>query len=58
LIEQTRQGADLDEGPRISVISEFIENELARLEQGISAPPNRPPASKLDALFRYALKAV
>jgi uncharacterized protein len=58
LIEQKRQGAELDEGPRIPVISEFIENELARLEQGISAPPNHPPVSELDVLFRYALKAV
>lgn len=57
LIEQKRQGVELAQGPRIPVISEFIEAELARLEQGISAPPNHPPTTELDALFRYALDA-
>lgn len=58
LIEQKRQGVELDDGPRIPVISTFIESELARLEQGISAPPNHPPTTELDALFRYALQAM
>lgn len=57
LIEQKRQGVELDDGPRIAVISEFIESELARLEQGISASPNHPPTTELDALLRFALEA-
>lgn len=57
LIEQKRQGVEMAEGPRIPAISEFIEGELTRLEHGISAPPNHPPTTELDALFRYALEA-
>jgi len=32
LIEARRRGEELDRGPRIASISEFIESELARLE--------------------------
>jgi predicted nucleotidyltransferase len=56
LILQKTQGSELDHGPRIPVISEFIEKELARLEQGFSAAPNQPPLDEMDRLFRYALE--
>jgi len=56
LIAQKSQGLELTEGPRIPSISQFIELELARLEQGFSAAPNRPPTEELDMLFRYALE--
>jgi predicted nucleotidyltransferase len=55
LIEQKSQGMELDDGPRIPVISDFIEKELARLEQGFNAAPNQPPVDEMDKLFRYAL---
>jgi len=59
LIEQKRAGAELDEGPRIPVISNFIESEIARHEaQEERYKTNAPPYEALDALFRGALEEV
>ncbi|MCS6993196.1 MAG: nucleotidyltransferase domain-containing protein [Anaerolineales bacterium] len=55
LIEQKRQGNELSEGPRIPLISEFIESELARLETAVSAPANKPPMTEINNLFLHAL---
>jgi predicted nucleotidyltransferase len=57
LIVRKSQGEELDKGPRLPVLSEFIEKELARLEQGFNAAPNQPPVDEMDKLFRYALEA-
>jgi uncharacterized protein len=58
LIQKKRAGAELDKGPRIPVISDFIASELERLSRGITAPSNAVPVEKMDNLFRYALQAV
>jgi uncharacterized protein len=59
LIEQKSMGAELDYGNRIPVISEFIENELARLEENQKEYVNNPaPIEVLDDLFRQALNEV
>lgn len=55
LIVRKSQGKELDKGPRLPVLSEFIEKELARLEQGFNAAPNQPPVDEMDELFWYAL---
>ena len=58
LIEKKRAGAELDRGPKIPVISDFIDSELERLTKGITAPPNAVPIEKMDNLFRSALQAI
>ncbi|MCI0552911.1 MAG: nucleotidyltransferase domain-containing protein [Anaerolineae bacterium] len=56
LIELKSIGAELDYGDRISVISDFIENELARLEEDQKHYENNPaPVEVLDRLFLQAL---
>jgi len=59
LIEQKSLGAELDYGDRIPVISEFIENELARLEESQKQYVNNPaPTEILGDLFRRALNEI
>jgi predicted nucleotidyltransferase len=59
LIEQKSAGAELDEGPRIPAISNFIEAEIARHEaQQEQYKTNAPPYEALDYLFRNALTEV
>jgi hypothetical protein len=55
LIEAKRGGAELEFGPRIAVISDFIDRELQRLEAGVTAAPVTAPIDELDRLFREAL---
>jgi uncharacterized protein len=52
-------GAELDRGPRIAVISQFIESELAMREglAGLTSAP-QPPVEPLNALFRAELQRV
>ena len=59
LLIQKRSGAELDSGPRIPAISEFIENELARWEsQEVPAGVGQGDTAELDRLFREALREV
>jgi predicted nucleotidyltransferase len=61
LIEARRRGEELDRGPRIAPISEFIESELARLEnKRFEQEYHRPtaPVDELNGLFRSALDEV
>ena len=59
LIEQKRAGAELDEGPRIPAISDFIEAEIARHEtQEERYRTNAPSYEALDTLFLNALTEV
>lgn len=59
LIELKRQGAELDRGPRIAVISDFIEKELARLEKdSVNFSKKTVPVEPLNDLFRSALREV
>ena len=56
LLNEKRKGAELDEGPRIPSISDFIEKELARARD--LAEPNLaddPDQAALDHFFREAL---
>jgi len=59
LLEAKRAGAELDQGPRIAPISEFIEKELERWEQQEIPDRKEVPASdKLDALLRESLAEI
>jgi predicted nucleotidyltransferase len=59
LLELKKRGAELDEGPRISAISEFIEREMPRLEQAAGNQPKcKVAAEDLNALFRNTLEEV
>jgi predicted nucleotidyltransferase len=59
LIELKRNGAELDSGPRIPVISDFIDAELARLEANREKYHSTPaPYEALDSIFQRALADV
>ena len=57
LLEKKRTSAEVEDGPRISAISDFLESELAMME---ATPPFLPGAgqdhSQLDAFFRSVLR--
>lgn len=56
LLAAKRASAELDRGPRIAPISEFIERELERWEQQeVANHKGTPPSDKLDELFRDSL---
>ena len=59
LLELKREGEELDYGPRINAISEFIEKELTRLD-GIKFEFEKHivPTDRLDDLFRRTLEEV
>ena len=57
LLAAKRAGAELDRGPRIEVLSRFIEEELDRWENNSTIHQKRSVNSdKLDELFRTTLK--
>jgi len=59
LLSAKRAGAELDRGPRIELISEFIEREFERWETRDIADHKRTVSSdKLDELFRESLTEV
>lgn len=59
LVAAKRAGNELDEGPRIPVISEFIEVEMARFETREDKRRNDMPAvDELNTLFRATLEEV
>lgn len=56
LVRRKAEGQELDDLPREPVLHEFIETELARLEQGIEAPHRKADMNELDRLFRLGLR--
>ena len=61
LMEAKRRGEELDRGPRIAPISDFVQSELARLEGKRFEHENGglvAPAEEFDRLFRLALDEV
>ncbi len=59
LVSTKLNGNELGYGPRITVISDFIESELSRLEQfRASYQKEAPPSLPLDRLFQTSLAAV
>lgn len=57
LLAAKRAGVELDRGPRMPVLSEFIATEMARLG-GVSAPwaSRTAPVAALNGLFRVVLE--
>lgn len=59
LLERKMAGQEMDSGPRIPIISEFIENELSRIEAKLNVGVKEKPAvEKLNEFFRRALDEV
>jgi len=59
LVVAKKAGDELDRGPRIPVISDFINSEMARLEQKqFVAALEKQPIETLNELFRSALTEV
>jgi predicted nucleotidyltransferase len=59
LLAAKRAGAELDRGPRVPVISDFVEAEIARLaQQGSAQPVSRGNPSELDRYFISVLGSV
>jgi hypothetical protein len=55
LVVRKRNGEELDRAPRVPVISEFVESELARLADIAPEKTEPPPVTELDAFFRNTL---
>src|SRR5262245_23008487 len=60
LLERKRSGDELDSGPRIPAINEFLDSEMARLREALAMIPRRPAPDweALDRVFRDALSEV
>ncbi len=59
LVAEKAAGAELDRGPRIPAIGDFIAQELARVESTrFERLPKAPPTEPLDGLFRQELTDV
>ena len=59
LLARKRGGEELDRGPRVPVISEFVEREIARLEHArLGKKGAMVPMEKLNDVFRLALHRV
>ncbi len=59
LIVAKRAGNELDDGPRIPVISEFVDREMARFEaREMNRRENPPPLDELNLLFRTTLDEI
>jgi predicted nucleotidyltransferase len=51
LLDRKRAGMELDRGPRIPEISEFVSAEIARLAAAHATPPHTRDPEPLDRLF-------
>jgi len=60
LLDRKRAGEELSTGPRIPEINDFLDSEIARLDEGIDASALGSPPSwdVLDSLFRSTLGEV
>ena len=57
LVSRKKAGEELDSGPRIPAISEFLESELERLEAAqLVDDADRPDSSLYDAFMREVVR--
>jgi uncharacterized protein len=56
LLTRKRAGRELDREPKINVLSDFIDAELARLEKLTVRESEKPDFEKLNEIFRDGLK--
>ena len=55
LVEHKKTGEELDRGPRIPVISEFLDREIPRLSAKRGLSSTRSSVEPLDEIFRFAI---
>lgn len=56
LLVRKRRSAEIEAGPRIAAISDFLEAQIERMQaQPPALPPGHGDAQRLDAFFRSAL---
>jgi hypothetical protein len=55
LVRRKKEGDELARGPRIPIISDFLEHELARLSDKSAPPAMRTSTDDLDRAFRQCL---
>ena len=59
LVADKKAGKELDKGPRIDIISNYIDKELTRLQQIASDQSiSQPPSNTLNSFFRWTLDAI
>jgi predicted nucleotidyltransferase len=58
LVEEKKAGVELGRGPRIPIISDFVESEIARHENPGRKSGKPPPVEKLNVLFREVLDEI
>lgn len=58
LVELKKSGAELDTGSRNTLISEFVESELARLQSLPIVRDEAHPVDQLDDLFRKTVRSL
>ena len=56
LLKRKKAGVEIDRGPKIPVISDFIDDQLSRLNAEHSQPAVTRDSTRLDHIFRQALK--
>jgi predicted nucleotidyltransferase len=57
LLDRKRSGDELDEGPRLPEINEFLETKIGHFRTSLAALPEspRPDFAVLDSVFRECL---
>jgi predicted nucleotidyltransferase len=55
LLERKKAGKEIDRGPKIPVISNFIDEQLNRLSAENAKPPSKMGVEKLNDVFQQAL---
>ncbi|RPJ20944.1 MAG: nucleotidyltransferase domain-containing protein [Planctomycetaceae bacterium] len=55
MVRRKKDGDELARGPRIPIISDFLERELARLSEKPAPPATRTSTDDLDRVFRRCL---
>jgi uncharacterized protein len=56
LLEKKQSGIEMGKGPRIAIISDFVEKELLRLQSEIVGKEQKPvPVAELNQVFRTSL---
>lgn len=57
LLDRKKMGEELDKGPRIPEISDFIDREMGRLEEKKIEPHGpKPPIEGLNDIFRLCVR--
>ncbi|TVY01906.1 nucleotidyltransferase domain-containing protein [Paenibacillus cremeus] len=60
LVERKKAGDEFDTEPRVNVLNQFLEEQIAHFKQSAAQLPSAPPGqeARLDELFRETLREV